>query len=104
MKDINLPDIQVSYKKFLITASDDFIKYKVSCCAGEFYVDDNIIILSNGEFTKGLLKKYNRTIEKQTCKTISHEIIHWLLFKDLNIKVCAKFDDIAEDLVDYGVY
>lgn len=104
MRTTNLPKIEVSFKKIFPSASPNFIKHEIEENAGVFYPDINITILSYGDFTKRLLKKYNRTIEKQTCKTISHEIIHWILFNDLNIKVCAKFDNIAEKLNDYGVY
>ena len=102
--EIRLPDIQVSFRKLYLSASDNFIKYKIRCNAGVFLDIENITILSYGEFTKGLLKKYNRTIEKQTCITISHEIIHWWILNELNIIACSQFDNIAEKLVEYGVY
>lgn len=99
-----LPDIQVNFKKLYPSASNDSIKNEINHNAGIFYSIDNIIILSYGKFTKGLLKKYNRSIEKQTCKTISHEILHWCILNQTNIKVCCQFDNIAEKLVEYGVY
>ena len=104
MRDKNLPEIQLSFKKIYPDFNSSFIKGMINAKAGVYYPDDNIIVLSYGDFTKGLLKKYGRTIEKQTCKTISHEVMHWILFNDLNIKACGKFDNIAKKLNDYGVY
>lgn len=99
-----LPDICLSFKKLFPSASDGFIKNTIKYNAGMFYDIENIIILSYGEFTKSLLKKYNRTIEKQTCNIISHEIVHWCILNQTNIKVCSRFDNIAEKLSEYGVY
>jgi len=102
--EFELPDIQVSFKKFYPSARDGCILHMIRCNAGIFFDIENITILSYGEFTKSLLKKYNRTIEKQTCKTISHEIVHWWILNELNIKACSQFDNIAEKLAEYGVY
>lgn len=99
-----LPDIQVSFRKIFPSASPNFIKIKIKYNAGIYYDIRNITILAYGEFTKGLLKKYNRTIEKQTCITISHEIIHWWIFNEIGLFVCIDFDNIAEKLAEYGVY
>lgn len=107
-ENIELPEIRVSLKNFLnnyfVTFNDNFIKDKIRDNAGIFFHNTNTTILFYGEFTESLLKKYNRTIEKQACKTISHEIIHWWILKELNVKACARFDDIAESLAEYGVY
>lgn len=103
-----LPQIHVSFRKHyndkFVTFSEGFIKHRIRCNAGMYIHNDNVTILSYGEFTKGLLKKYNRNIQKQVCNTISHEIIHWWILKELNIKTCASFDNIAEKLAKYGVY
>lgn len=100
-----LPDIQLSFKKFYSGSyTKKYIRLLIEDKAGVFYPDDNIIILSYGDFTKELLKEYNRTIEKQACNTISHEIIHWWILKELNIKACSAFDNIAKNLFEYGVY
>ena len=80
----------------------------VENCAGKFYPylsnDECVIGLFYGDFFKELCKRFNRTIEEQTCYTISHEILHYLIFNEQNIKVSARFDDIAENLNEYGVY
>lgn len=104
METNELPEIQVSYKKLFISASPNLIKHKIRCNAGEFFPDENIIILSCGDFTKSLLKKYNRTIIKQTCNTITHELVHWWVLNEINLRACIGFDKIAENLHNYGVY
>ena len=80
----------------------------VDNCAGKFYpyIDDNIEIISlfYGDFFKELCKKFHRSIEKQTCYTLSHEFLHYVLLNEHNIKLSAKFDRIAENLNEYGVY
>jgi len=101
---IEQPEIKLNFKEVFPSISDNYAQHLIDEHACIFFTDFNIMVLSYGIFTKQLLKKYNRTIEKQTCNTISHEIIHWVILCDLNIKACAKFDDIAESLADYGVY
>lgn len=70
--------------------------------AGNFWYSSDTITLSNGVQT--LSKRGHISIEKQTCKTISHEIVHRILLKEQNIQTCGKFDNIAENLKDYGVW
>lgn len=101
---IEQPRIKVSYKDINPSISDNYAQRLIDDNIAVFFSELDIIVLSYGDFAKGLLKKYNRTIEKQTCITISHEIIHWILYNDLNIKVCARFDNIAKSLAEYGVY
>ncbi len=72
--------------------------------AGNYFFDIDVISLSYGKFTKELCEKKNESIELQTCKTISHEIVHRVIFEQTNIKVCAAFDNIAEKLEPYGVW
>lgn len=87
---------------------ENYFKNAVSDCAGKFYpyIDDNkeIISLFYGDFFKELCKRFNRTIEEQTCYTLSHEFLHYVLLNEHNIKVSSRFDRIAENLNEYGVY
>ena len=101
---IKQPQIKVDYKEIYPSLSDRYVCQIRNDNAGTFFPDFDMIVLSYGIFTQELLEKYHRTIEKQTCNTISHEIIHWWILKELNIKACVKFDDIAESLAEYGVY
>lgn len=95
--------ITVDIRKTLDVHEDHF-KDAVVNCAGKFYPDDEVITLFYGDFFKELCTKHKRSIEKQTCNTISHEILHYILLEEQNIKVCARFDRIAEDLKEYGVW
>jgi hypothetical protein len=99
------PKIMLSYRKFYEDGfNQSFFDRMKDSNAGEFFPHDNVIILSFGEFFKKLMKKYHRTIEKQSCVTISHEMLHYLLYKEHNIKICAKFDALAPKLANYGLY
>lgn len=102
--EIELPNIYVNYKKINPYFNNCFYQKMIDERAGAFYPDFNAIVLSYGKFTKHLCRKYNLTIEQKTCKTISHEIMHWVLFNEVNEKVCSQFDNIAEKLAEYGVY
>lgn len=80
----------------------------VENCAGKLYpyIDENGVVISlfYGDFFKELCKKFHRTIEQQSCYTLSHEILHYILLNEHNVKVSARFDDIAESFYEYGVY
>lgn len=72
--------------------------------AGFFDSCQNKIVLIYSDFMLKLMKKRNISIEKQICYTLSHEVMHKILLDDHNIKVTKKFDNIAEKLIDYGVW
>lgn len=102
---MSAPKILMSYKKFYENGfNQSFFDRIKNSNAGDFFPYDNIIILSFGKFFKELMIKYSRTIEKQACVTLNHEFYHYILFKEHNIKVCAKFDNIAKKLSNYGLY
>ena len=72
-------------------------------CIGEYSLNqDKICLLSDG--LKYFCKTNNTTIEKQIAKTISHEIVHRVLFYLDGEDACRDFDNIAEKLKAYGVY
>ena len=82
----------------------DLYKYYIRDTAGNYWDEAILISLSYGQFAKQLCIDKNESIETQTCKTISHEYIHHWLHQEVNIKVCAQFDNIAESLEPYGVW
>ncbi len=99
------PEIRVSYAKFYNNVfNQTYYTNKITHTAGEFFPYDNTIILSYGYFTKELMIKTARTLEEAICCTITHEITHWILFKEQNIKVCEQFDNIAKSLTEYGLW
>lgn len=106
---IEHPKIMVSYKKFDardcgFVFNDCYYVSLINSNGGMYFADDQVIILSYGDFFKDLMKKHDRTLEQQTCYTISHEILHDVLFKEQNIKVCKRLDNIASRLAEYGIW
>jgi len=72
-------------------------------CLGEYSLNqDKICLLSDG--LKYFIATNNTSIEKQTAKTISHEIIHRILFYEHGENECRAFDNIAEKLKAYGTW
>jgi len=94
----------------------DDIYFKMRCEAmaryglrlGEYFpnVDSGVGMI--GLFRYGLeykMGKYNIPIEKSVAGTISHEIIHDVLFKEHGRETSIMFDNIAEKLgVEYGCW
>jgi len=71
--------------------------------AGIFDWTLNKIVLIHSKFMKKLAKKHGG-LEKQICRTISHETMHKVLLDQFNWKVSAQFDNIAEELEDYMLW
>ena len=73
------------------------------CCVGEYSINqDKICLLSDGleYFTE-----INKTsIEEQTARTLSHEIMHRILFYDHGEEVTRAFDNIAKSLRQYWMW
>jgi len=83
---------------------DNLYKYYIKNTAGNYWTNTDLISLSYGQFAKQLCTDKKELIETQTCKTISHEIVHRVILGQTNIKVCIAFDNIAESLESYGVW
>lgn len=99
------PKIVTDFDK-TVDANENFYNKQmlIASVAGRYYPYDNKIVLAHGEFSNELLQKFKRSLEKQTCATISHEILHQVIFEEQNIKVSSAFDNIAKKLAPYGVY
>ena len=116
MNDLSISEIiTVDTKKAMIKdnpyVEPNLYKYYIRNTAGNFWSDANLISLSYGQFFKELCIKKNESIELQTAKTLSHEVLHYILLKEQNIKVCVALDkedengiSFAEKLQEYGVY
>lgn len=116
MNELNISEIiTVNTKKAMLKDNcyrepslyKDYIEYT----AGNLWTKANLISLSYGQFFKDLCKKNHESIESQTAKTLSHEVLHYVLLKEQNIQVCVALDNedengisFAEKLKDYGVY
>ena len=72
-------------------------------CIGEFSLNQDIICLFN-DGLEYFTKINNCTIEKQVANTISHEILHRVLFYQQGENACRDFDNIAKSLRNFGVY
>lgn len=70
--------------------------------AGNYWDATDTITLSKGVVT--LSKREHISIEKQTCRTISHEVMHRIIYNQLNIKASCQFDNIAKSLKEFGVW
>lgn len=109
IKDVS-ETITVNTKKALLTENPhldqntDLHKYYIKNTAGNYWIDSDLISLSHGKWSKRQCKKKNESIELQACKTISHEVVHRVIYGQTNIKACAAFDNIAESLKEYGVW
>lgn len=84
-------------------ANKHLTNIKYYCCVGEYSLNqDKICLLDDG--LKYFMETNNNTLEKQIAKTISHEIFHRILFYEQGENATRGFDNIAEDLEEYGVY
>ena len=73
------------------------------CCIGEYSINQNKICL----FSDGLeyfMEISKNTLEEQIARTISHEIMHRVLFYEQGEHTTRSFDNIAEKLRIYGVW
>ena len=76
---------------------------KTYFCIGEYSLNQDVIcLLADG--LKYFTHKHKRTLEKQISKTISHEIMHRVLFYEHGENECMLFDNIAQNLKEFGVY
>ena len=76
---------------------------KEYCCVGEFSINqDKICLLSDG--LEYFMEVNGYTLEEQIAKTISHEIMHRILFYEHGEDECRTFDNIAESLKEYGLW
>lgn len=102
--------ITVNTKKALLTenphldSDNNLYKYYVKNTAGNYWIDSDLISLSHGKWSQEQCDKNNETIEQQVCRTITHEIVHRVIYGQTNIKVCAQFDNIAPSLQEYGLW
>ena len=72
-------------------------------CVGEYSLNcDKICLFSDG--LEYFMEITHSTLEQQIAKTISHEIMHRILFYDHGENECRAFDNIAEKLKAYGVW
>ena len=92
-----------------IHANKDKVKFKHLynikrySCIGEYSLNTDKICLFN-DGLKHFCKLNKRTVEKQITNTISHEIMHRVLFYEHGEYICRDLDNIAPDLKKYGVY
>lgn len=96
--------ISVDIRKVITYLPLSLFQDKLEHSCASFLPYEDWIMLFYGKLFKSLCLKYHRTIEENTCVAISHEVLHRVLFKEQNIKVCSRFDNIAESLSEYGVY
>jgi len=100
--------ITVNTKKAMLEENPyqdpNFYKYYIKNTAGNFWVDSDLISLSHGKWSKEQCKKRHETIEQQVCRTITHEVVHRVIYGQTNIKTCAQFDNIARSLEEYGLW
>lgn len=76
---------------------------KQHACVGEYSLNQDIICL----FKDGLdyfIKTNKSTLEQQIAKTLSHEIMHRILFYEHGEEATRMFDNITEDLKLYGMW
>jgi len=100
--------ITVNTKKALLKeepyVEPNTYKYYIRNTAGNYWVDSDLISLSHGKWSKEQCKKNHETIEQQVCRTITHEIVHRVIYGQTNIKACVAFDNIAPSLQEYGLW
>lgn len=72
-------------------------------CLGEYSINQDKICLFNDGFDYWY--EINKTpIEEQVARTLSHEIMHRILFYDHGEDECRAFDNIAEGLRQYWMW
>jgi hypothetical protein len=100
--------ITVNTKKAVLTehpyTEPNLYKYYIKNTAGNYWIDSDLISLSHGEWSKQQCAQTFECIEKQVCRTITHETVHRVIYGQTNIKTCCAFDNIARSLQEYGLW